>query len=364
MSGTSLDGIDAALVRCDNNTTTLIATHQHPLTQTLQHQIADLSATGANEIERLGPLDRKLGAQFADAALELLASAGVSKENIVAIGSHGQTIRHRPPSGGHSRDKSFTLQIGDPSTIAEITGITTVADFRRRDIAAGGEGAPLAPAFHAAMLAAGNSNRGIVNIGGFANVSLLRGEELLAGFDTGPGNTLLDSWAAQTLGKPYDEAGNFAASGDVDPDLLRKLLQHPYLTTPGARSTGKEHFNLPWLQQILAQLPPLAPENVQATLAEFTAQTIAEAINTASINVDDVYLCGGGVHNADLRQRIARLVAPTAVSSTAALGVDPDWVEAMAFAWLAARCLQGQAGNAPQVTGAAGPRTLGGIYPA
>jgi len=362
MSGTSVDGIDSALVSCDGDRVELLATHQHDLPGAIRERIAAISHSGHDEIERMGPLDRELGRLFAAAALVLLEKSGKRPDQIHAIGSHGQTIRHRPPSAGSGTD-SFTLQLGDPNTIAETTGITTVADFRRRDIAAGGEGAPLAPAFHAAAFAKPGVNRAVVNIGGIANASMLRGLELVMGFDTGPGNTLLDHWVQRHRDQSFDRGGQWSASGMVAGDLLADLLKHPYFALSGPRSSGKEAFNLGWLDQCLLAHPGRAAADVQATLAELTAVTIARAIRYCSVEVTEVYTCGGGSHNGDLMDRLQRLLAPASLASTSAIGMDPDWVEAVTFAWLAHRTLEGLAGNAPAVTGASGPRVLGGIYP-
>lgn len=363
MSGTSVDAIDAALITCHGTEIELVATHQHGIPARTREHIASISHPGANEIERMGPLDRELARLFAAATQELLAAASKTPQQIRAIGSHGQTIRHRPRSGGAAGNDSFTLQLGDPNTIAEITGITTVADFRRRDIAAGGEGAPLAPAFHAATLARDGVNRAVVNIGGIANASLLEGRELRMGFDTGPGNTLLDHWVMRHLNQPFDRDGQWSAAGAASPKLLELLLQHPYFDKSGPRSTGKEAFNLAWLGQCLLTVNDLQAQDVQATLAELTAASITRAINASGLAIAEVYLCGGGAHNSDLMRRLRRLLAPASVESTAAIGMDPDWVEAATFAWLAHQTLEKLAGNAPVVTGAKGPRVLGGIYP-
>ncbi len=362
MSGTSVDGIDCALVEI-GTTTRLLHCREHPLPAPLRADIAALSHPGDNEIERMGTLDRRLGRSFAEAALALLADAGIQPGSITAIGSHGQTVRHRPPSGGHDSSESFTLQLADPNTIAELTDITTVADFRRRDMAAGGEGAPLAPAFHATAFAAPGRQRAIVNIGGIANISLLRGEELAEGFDCGPGNTLMDHWIAQHRGEAFDRDGAWAAGGTVDIPLLDGLLAHPYLSRQGPRSTGKEAFNLAWLDTVLEQHPALAPQDVQATLARFTAQAIATPVLRCSPSIDEVFICGGGAHNKELLRVLAGILAPIPVADTSALGIHPDWVEAATFAWLASRTLAGLHGNAPAVTGAAGDRILGAIYP-
>lgn len=360
MSGTSLDGIDAALLRCGDQPE-LIATLEIPLPPEIKAAAAELSQPGEQEIERLGILDRLLGEHFAEATLALLDSAGTLPGQVRAIGSHGITLRHRPGSAGHLTP--FTLQIGDPNTIAERTGITTVADFRRRDIAAGGEGAPLVPAFHAAVFGATAEVRAIVNIGGIANLTLLRGREILGGFDTGPGNTLLDYWTRRHLGTPCDRDGAWGAEGRANTALLNALEAHPWLQRQGPRSTGKEMFSPAWLEQHLAAHPDISSRDVQATLAELTARCIANALRDCQISPEAVYVCGGGAHNMDLMRRLYRLLAPARLDTTAALGIAPDWVEAAAFAWLAWRTLEGLPGNAPSVTGARGERILGGIYP-
>ncbi len=364
MSGTSVDGIDAALLAIDEQSRELVETHAHPLAPMTRSAIAAISQPGADEIERLGPLDRTLGAEFGEAALALLEKAGVSPSAVTAIGSHGQTIRHRPASQGHPPETAYTLQIADPNTMAELTGITTVADFRRRDMAAGGEGAPLAPAFHRAAFAAPGTRRAIVNIGGIANISLLDGATLIAGFDCGPGNTLLDQWIEQHRGERYDAAGAWARGGQVATELLDELLRHPFFTQTGPRSTGKESFNLPWARAALAGHDNVAPQDVQATLLELTARGIALAMRGSGMKVEEVYVCGGGAHNTFMLERLAALLSPATVATTQALGLHPDWVEAATFAWLAHRTLSGLPGNAPAVTGAAGERLLGAIYPA
>ncbi len=362
MSGTSVDAIDSALVRCLPAGVEILATHQHTIPPELKQQIAAISHSGADEIERMGILDRELGRLFAEATLQLLATAGIQPGQIKAIGSHGQTIRHRPPSTAPHGMASFTLQIGDPNTIAELTGITTVADFRRRDLAAGGEGAPLAPAFHASALARSGVNRAIVNIGGIANATVLTGDELQMGFDTGPGNTLLDHWVSRHRGDAYDHDGAWSAGGQANPALLEQLLRHPYFLQEGPRSTGKEAFNLAWLDSNLEEFTDITAQDVQATLVELTSSTIARAVKSCPFEVAEVYVCGGGSHNAHLMQRLTLHMAPATVASTAALGMDPDWVEAATFAWLASQTLNGLAGNSQRVTGAAGGRVLGGVY--
>jgi anhydro-N-acetylmuramic acid kinase len=363
MSGTSVDAIDSTLVCCQHDEVTILAIHQHAIPPEIKKQISALSHSDRDEIERMGILDRELGFLFAEATLQLLAQADIQPAQVTAIGSHGQTIRHRPPSAANKGATSFSMQIGDPNTIAERTGITTVADFRRRDIAAGGEGAPLVPAFHAAAFAKPGVNRAIVNIGGIANATLLEGAELRMGFDTGPGNTLLDHWIWRSRGELFDCDGKWSTTGQVNQPLLARLLMHPYFRKEGPRSTGKEEFNLAWLDSQLTGLDNIATEDIQATLVELTSTSIASAINNCPLAVTEIYVCGGGSHNLHLMRRLTELLTPAIVTTTSAVGMDPDWVEAATFAWLASRTLQGLVGNSPAVTGAAGARVLGGIYP-
>jgi len=357
MSGTSLDSIDAALVDLSQGFK-LLASHSTPITDALRERILKLTQPGDNEIELMGRLDTELARSFATAVLELLHKCNLSVDQIQAIGSHGQTLRHRPEAG-------FTLQIGDPSLITELTGITTVADFRRRDIAAGGQGAPLVPAFHHALFSQAGTNRIIINIGGMANLTLLPGniDKPVTGFDTGPGNVLMDSWIAQHLNLPYDADGNWARQGRVLPDLLQQLLREPFFQQPAPKSTGRELFNMEWLSRHLAAQPHTTePCDVQATLTELTAVTIADAVANQPLSNPDLFLCGGGSHNALLKERLQALLPDHAIDTTEALGLDPDWVEAAAFAWLASRALEKRSGNLPAVTGASGERILGGIY--
>ena len=357
-----MDGIDAVII--DPNRTSsgtriaLLASLCQPLPAPLRRQIHDLSQPGDNEIARLGALDIALGRAFAAAALKVIEKAKVEPRQVRAIGSHGQTLRHHPPSSGATYP--FSLQIADPNTIAEITGITTVADFRRRDIAAGGEGAPLVPAFHADAFGGSDVSRAIVNIGGIANVTLLE-KGSVSGFDTGPGNTLLDQWALRHRGTAYDQGGAWAAEGQVNAALLEALLNQPYFALTGPKSTGKEAFNMPWLDSCLQRFTGISAIDVQATLAEFTAATISAGLKTAQ--VDGVYVCGGGAANTDLMRRLYERLTPTKLLTTADLGLHPDWVESVAFAWLAGRRLDGLSGNAPAVTGARGERILGAVFP-
>lgn len=364
MSGTSADGIDAAIVEfADNDAMSLAATCHYPLDAALKAAINTLSTPGSNEIDRLGDLDRRLGHAFAGATHALLESAGLAPGQITAIGSHGQTVRHRPDGIAGDRLSAFTLQLGDPNTIAELTGISTVTDFRRRDIAAGGEGAPLAPAFHRDRFARQGVSRAVVNIGGIANATLLEGNTLVGGFDCGPGNTLLDYWIHKATGAAYDASGSWSAEGKVVEDLLHALFDDPFFNRSGPRSTGREHFSPRWLQEKLLRVPGIDARDVQATLAELTARAIAGSLTSASFAADEIYVCGGGAHNHDIMRRLFRLLQPARLDTTQALGLHPDWVEAAAFAWLARQRLENLPGNAPAVTGARGLRILGAIYP-
>jgi len=360
MSGTSLDGIDAVLVELADRPK-LIGGQTFPFPDNLRNDLLALCQPGDNEIERMGQADRQLGLACGAAVNALLEQVGVDATTVRAIGSHGQTIRHRPPgsTGGHP----FTLQIGDPSSIAQITGITTVADFRRRDIAAGGQGAPLVPAFHRAVFN-GSRTRTIVNIGGIANVTQLPTDGSVLGFDTGPGNTLMDGWIERHRGEPYDRDGRWAASGRIQPVLLASLLDDAYFAAPAPKSTGREYFHLAWLERHLADLDAeISPADVQATLAELTARGITDAIATLSPASQEIFVCGGGAYNHHLMARLEALLHPRQLGSTAQIGIAPEWVEAAAFAWLAQQALAGKPGNEPTVTGAHDYCVLGAIYP-
>lgn len=358
MSGTSVDAVDAALVSFDPRPT-LVSTLALPWPDDLRQPLLDLASPGDDEISRLGVLDNAVARQFARAVHEILNGSDLSPSQIRAIGSHGQTVRHGPTA-----EDPYTLQIGNPSLLAELTGICVVADFRRRDMAAGGQGAPLAPAFHQAFCASVQEARAVVNIGGIANISLLPLGGEPSGFDTGPGNALLDAWIQRHRGEPVDSDGGWGANARVVPDLLEALLADPYFHLPPPKSTGREYFHLPWLEGYLQDFPDERPENIQATLQALTAQTIATAIAQHGAATGRVLVAGGGVHNRALMDRLAASMAPIPVDSVAQHGVDPDYLEAMGFAWLAARTLAGETGNVPAVTGARGPRVLGGIYPA
>ncbi|MBN8801256.1 MAG: anhydro-N-acetylmuramic acid kinase [Lysobacteraceae bacterium SCN 69-123] len=360
MSGTSADGIDAALVQFPVEGGCRFV-HGHTFDWQVRTRDA-LVALGQGaepaSLDALGQLDAEVGIAFAAAANGLLERAGIARAQVRAIGSHGQTIRHRPTAS-----PAFTWQIGDANRIAELTGITTVADFRRRDVAAGGHGAPLMPAFHLAMLGSSGEDRAVLNLGGIANLSLLARDGSLRGFDTGPANALLDGWCQRHLGTAFDADGAFAASGRVDEALLARLLDDAWFALPPPKSTGREQFHLDWVDARIGGAP-LAPADVQATLLELTATTVTGALLAHLPGVRRLLACGGGVRNTLLLRRIGARLPGVEVVSSAAYGLDPDYMEAMGFAWLARETLAGRPGNLPSVSGARGPRILGAIHPA
>lgn len=359
ISGTSADGIDAALVSFENETPHLVGARVHPWPDALRAQILAVAQDETRlDLDAYGRLDVAIGAEFAEATAALLSHTDTPASRVRAVGSHGQTLRHRP-HGKHP----FTLQVGDPSVIAEHCGIDVVADFRRADVAAGGQGAPLLPAVHAMLLGRPGHTRVVLNLGGIANITVLRSDGHVSGFDTGPANGLMDAWCLRHLGEPFDRDGALARRGRVDSELLGALLADPYFAAPPPKSTGREHFHLMWLDGH-ARVRALPVEDVQATLLELSARSIGAAIRTHAPEATDVLACGGGVHNVLLMERLRALLAPAALGSTASEGVDPDFLEATAFAWLARQRLLGRPGNLPAVTGAAGPRVLGAIWPA
>jgi anhydro-N-acetylmuramic acid kinase len=359
ISGTSADGIDAALVRFEQNQPRLMHALTHAWPEALRTQILRVAQDETTlDLDAFGRLDIAVGRTFADAVEALLAQSGTPAASVRAVGSHGQTIRHRP-SGEHP----FTLQIGNAAVIAERCGIDTVADFRSADVAAGGQGAPLLPAVHAMLLSTLGRTRVVLNLGGIANITVLAADGCVFGFDTGPANGLMDAWCLRHRGEAFDRGGAFAASGRTDEALLAQLLRDPYFAMPPPKSTGREHFHLAWLDAQLHALS-ISPADVQATLLELTAQSIAVAIDAHAKDAADVLLCGGGVHNPVLIQRLQELLQPRELASTAVYGVDPDYLEATAFAWLARQRLLGLPGNLPAVTGARGFRVLGAVYPA
>jgi anhydro-N-acetylmuramic acid kinase len=357
MSGTSLDGVDAVLADFATPQPTLRAHLHHSFTAELRAELLRLQAPSTDELHRAAVAAQHLARLYAAAVEDLLRHAEVEPAQVAAIGVHGQTVRHRPEAG-------YTLQLNAPALVAELTGIDVVADFRSRDLAAGGQGAPLVPAFHAAVFS-GAAPRAVVNIGGIANLTGLpaRGTDGgVVGFDCGPGNVLLDAWIAEHLGEPFDRDGRWAAAGTVDKALLAQWLAEPYFAAPPPKSTGRELFNLDWLRRALHGRR-LDPRDVQATLVALTAAGIAQAIDAHFPEAQEVLVCGGGAYNAALIARLATECAPRPVASTATLGVAPEHVEALAFAWLARAHLRGEPGNLPAVTGARGLRVLGARYP-
>lgn len=357
MSGTSLDGIDIALIE-QNQYTRLRAHHYQPMPDALRGELLALCSPGDDELRRSALAEHTWVRLVAAGISQLLDEQALTPEQIRAIGSHGQTIRHEPQLG-------FSIQIGDPNLLAELTGIDVVADFRRRDLAAGGQGAPLVPAFHQSVFNEAAKPLAVLNVGGFSNLTLLgEAAEDVQGFDCGPGNVLLDAWIQHCQGLSFDRDGAWAASGRVNKDLLDLFLAEPFFQQSGPKSTGRELFNLSWLKQKLSQLPPLAEQDVQASLLELTAYCCASALLRAQSDCQTLLLCGGGAHNQTLLKRLQTLLPSVQVATTERLGISADWMEAMAFAWLAHCFLERIPTNRPAVTGARGLRVLGALYPA
>lgn len=360
MSGTSVDGIDAVLVDFSKTPLQILGTYYSPYTQSLRDKILAICHPGDNEIMRMGELDVLLGKEFAQAVNYLIKENALSSNSIRAIGSHGQNIRHHP-----HKPHPFTIQIGDPNIIAAETGITTVADFRRKDIALSGQGAPLVPAFHQQIFSSTAIDRAVVNIGGIANITILEKENSrpVIGYDTGPGNALLDAWIYSHKNQLHDKHGEWAAKGTSSEEFLQHMLADPYFSLTPPKSTGREYFNLIWLQKYLSRAQTqLAPIDVQCTLVELTARSIINAVQKHFAS-GEILVCGGGVHNSYLMSRLSELAKPHfRVTSTKTYGVDPDWVEAIAFAWLAKQALNCKPGNLPSVTGAKKAAVLGGVY--
>lgn len=368
MSGTSLDGVDGVMVRLPDSVDAaadadtgmqIIATAYIPFDPDLRQQAMRLQQASDNELHHEALLANALASTYAACVKKL--QAGAPEQTVHAIGAHGQTIRHRPELG-------YTRQTNNPSLLAELTGIDVIADFRSRDVAAGGQGAPLVPAFHRAVFGRAGASSVVANIGGISNISVLAADGSTRGFDTGPGNVLMDAWVLQHQGKSYDANGDWAAQGAVIPALLNSLMGEAYLQMPPPKSTGRDLFHPAWLQGKLQGFEAASPVDVQATLCEFTALTLAHDIARHAADAAQVYVCGGGAFNHQLMLRLQALLAaqscPAVVSSTAVLGVAPEQVEALAFAWLAQRFCLRLPGNLPDVTGAAGGRILGALYPA
>lgn len=354
MSGTSLDGVDAALVDFSSATPNTLHTLWLPFPQDIKRDVLGLQASGPDELNRSALLANRLAHCYAKASLRLLAEAGIDKSTVAAIGCHGQTVRHQPGRG-------YSIQLNNPSLLAELTELTVVADFRSRDIAAGGQGAPLVPAFHSAVFGSPGEHRVVLNIGGIANLTDLNPGLPVRGFDCGPGNILLDAWVARVRGMEFDADGEWAGSGRVIPRLLASLLDDPYFEAVPPKSCGRDEFNLAWLDGRM--LGDEDPGDVQATLLELTAVTIANAIRKWCGTPTRLWICGGGVKNLALLDRLRALCRPIQIDKTDIAGQPADWVEAVAFAWLAWRTLAGETGSLAEVTGAQGPRILGAIYP-
>jgi len=362
MSGTSMDGIDAALVEFNKDQFKLIEHHNHNIPAQLTNTLQQLALNESNiNLDTFGEADSELGDVFANAVNALLKKSKIKASKIKAIGSHGQTIRHSPKA-----KHAFSLQIGDASKIAYKTGITTVADFRRKDIAAGGEGAPLTPAFHNNIFRTKNENRTVLNIGGISNVTFLAADKSKActGFDTGPGNTLMDCWIKKHQQKNFDLNGSWAASTKIDQQLVKQLMSDTFVHKAPPKSTGREHYNLHWLDEQLKSFENIKADTVQASLCEFTAQSIQFAIEKYLPDTQTIIVCGGGVHNTHLIQRLINLLSEIQINTSDQHGLAADWVEAVAFAWLAKQTMEGKPGNLTDVTGADKNVILGAIYPA
>ena len=358
MSGTSLDGVDVVLAAIDKSRVAQLASLSWPIPIALKEAVLAICQGQPLTLSQLGQLDNRLGNLFAASIIALVSQEHLKAQDIVAIGCHGQTVWHEPKS-----DAPHTMQIGDNNIIAARTGVSVVGDFRRRDMALGGQGAPLVPAFHQALLAHESERRMILNIGGIANLSLLVPGQPVRGFDTGPGNMLMDAWIWRSLGKPYDKDAEWANEGKVVLPLLQDMLSDPYFSAPAPKSTGREYFNYGWLAQFLSRYPGLRPQDVQATLTELTAVTISEQV-LLSGGCDRLLVCGGGSRNPLVMARLAGLLAGTEVATTDEYGISGDDMEALAFAWLAWRTVAGLPGNLPSVTGASEATVLGAIFPA
>ncbi len=357
MSGTSMDGIDAVVAGFGESSVDILATYSYPYPAPLRDALLDAAREPLGvELDPTGDLHKRVGECFRDAALKVIGDSGVTRDDIVAIGSHGQTLRHQP-----NAETPFSLQIGDAAIIAAGCKVTTVANFRAADMAAGGQGAPLVPPFHQHLFASDDGDRVVANIGGIANITTLPADGTdVIGFDTGPGNGLMDAWIRHQLGHPFDDAGTWAASGNVVESLLKQFLRDSYFELPAPKSTGFEYFNLRWLRAF--DINELHAVDVQATLCELSARTIADSVQDYCFKAKKLFVCGGGLKNLELMRRLQRNLAVATVHSTAEVGLDPDWVEAVAFAWMARRTIAGLPSNLPSVTGASHAVILGELH--
>jgi len=361
MSGTSLDGVDGVLADLSSGGVAVLQHASAPFTDALRAELLALNAPGPDELHRGWLAGNALMRVYADVVGQLLAQAGLAPGAIEAIGAHGQTVRHRPQQFDGT---GYTIQLAQPALLAELTGIRVAADFRSRDVAAGGQGAPLAPFFHQAVFGRPGETVGVLNIGGISNITLLRADGSMQGFDCGPGNALMDAWCAEHTGRLYDDDGRWAASGQVLPELLASFLAEPFFALPPPKSTGRDLFNQPWFRAHLARFPGAAPAEVQATLAELTARACAGDAARHAPGLQRLIVCGGGALNGHLMRRLQALLPQARVASSAEAGLPPQQVEAAAFAWLARKCVRGEKLELQSTTGARGARVLGGIYPA
>ena len=358
MSGTSADGVDAVLVNIENDTLTLVSSYSAPFTSPTREAVLEACSLKPNKTEQVSELDSKLAQHYAESTTQLLDQTKLNAADIVAIGNHGQTVNHAPDAM-----PPFSLQIGNAKLLADLTGINVVSDFRSTDIAAGGQGAPLAPIIHNHLLRSSIENRVVANLGGIANITILPKDlnETVTGFDTGPANGLMDYWINKHLGKNFDQGGTWAASGTVHEQLLEHLLDDEYFKLSPPKSTGREHFNANWLERKLAQYGQINPQDVQATLCQLTAISVTNDIKHHAANCSTLIVCGGGSHNQELLSRLQHQLPEATVESSAEHGIDPDFVEAIAFAWLAYRHMNNLSGNLPSVTGASKEVILGEI---
>ncbi len=359
ISGTSIDGVDCALVQFENEQPKLIATHFKAIDPSLRKDILRLCSNGEIDLELYGNTDVNIGRAFAAAVNELLVNESIEKSTVRAIGSHGQTVYHHPTG-----NSPFTLQIGDPNSITQLTGITTVADFRRRDMAAGGQGAPLAPLLHRNCFQSSSTDRVVLNVGGIANITVLNKDGTCCAFDTGPANVLMDYWIEKHQQKNYDKNGDWASSGTANQSLLKLLMDEEYFSKAIPKSTGRELFNGPWLETKLQKLgQEIKPADIQATLLRFTIDSIVDGIRKTA-EPTEVYVCGGGAHNSAFMSGLQARLRNRNVASSSSLGIDPDWVEAIAFAWMAKQTMDGGSIDTTSFTGAKQAIILGGVYKA
>lgn len=359
MSGTSLDGVDGVLVEMAGGSVKALAHAHRAFDAATRAELLALNAAGPNELHRSALAANAVARAYAAVVADVLRLGGRTAEQITALGAHGQTVRHRPCTFD---GVGYTVQLLNAALLAELSGIDVIADFRSRDVAAGGQGAPLAPGFHAAVFAKAGEERGLLNLGGIANLTRLGADGSVLGFDTGPANALLDGWCERHQGRAFDAGGAWAAGGRVIEPLLTQWLAEPYFQLPPPKSTGRDLFNLAWLDAHLAHQPAASPQDVQTTLAALTVHSVAQAVRAHAGSVRSLFVCGGGARNAHVLRGLAEALPGVRVGITDELGVPVDQVEAVAFAWLAERMLAREAGNLPAVTGARGPRVLGALY--